>query len=747
MKLFIAEKPSLARAIAAGIGVEKNFDGYISINGGSEIVTWCFGHILEQLNPSEYDEKYQKWHMEDLPIVPTAWKLTVKSDAAKQFKIIRDLIGKAEIIVNAGDPDREGQLLVDEVLDFVGNKKPVQRILLNALDEKSVKQSLQNLRDNKDFQGLKNAALGRSRADWLIGMNLSRAYTIRARQAGYENISVGRVMTPTMALVVRRDEEIKNFKPVTHYSVQAIFENNFGKISATWQISEKISNLDSEGRLLDKKIAEDFLEKFNSESKNSGKIISLEEKSKIESQRLPYSLSSLQIESGKKFDYSPQIVLDTMQNLYEKKLTTYPRSDCEFLPENQFGDAVEILENLENLPKLADLVKNADTSIKSRAWNDKKISAHHAIIPTRIKADFARLNEVEQNLYLMVARAYLAQFFPTHEYKSTKVTISFADEKFVGKGKNITKLGWKAIYKNFSQDESEESVLPPVHEGESVKYLSGEISEKTTKPPSKFTPSTLLQAMKEIYKYVRNDSLKAEFKECSGIGTEATRAGIIEKLQTSGFLKLSGKFFEPTEKAQIAVKILPDEMIFPDTTAIWEKELEEVAAGKESFDKFYQSQLNGLAELLDKAKSSEISPSKNTVLCPNCGKSMIRRKSKNGYFWGCSNYPDCKTTARDNKGKPDFTKSERKTTQCPKCKGTMTQYKSKFSNEMYWRCNDKNCGIILSDHKNEPVAVLCPSCQKGYLIKKSGKKGNFWSCSNYPQCNETHKDNNGLPVL
>ena len=198
--------------------------------------------------------------------------------------------------------------------------------------------------------------------------------------------------------------------------------------------------------------------------------------------------------------------------------------------------------------------------------------------------------------------------------------------------------------------------MPLVREGEQVKYLSGEISEKTTKPPTKFTPSTLLQAMKEIYKFVRNDSLKAELKECSGIGTEATRAGIIEKLQTSGFLKLAGKFFEPTDKAKVAVKILPDEIIYPDTTAVWEKELEEVAAGKESFDKFYQGQLQGLSVLLDKAKNAEITPSKNSVLCPNCGKSMVRRKGKNGYFWGCSGFPECKTTAQDDKGKPKFVK-------------------------------------------------------------------------------------------
>ena len=664
MKLFIAEKPSLARAIATSIGDGKNSDGYISLNGGNEFVTWCFGHILENFSPNEYDERYKKWCMEDLPIVPDIWKLKVKSDAAKQFKIIRDLIAKATTIVNAGDPDREGQLLVDEVLDYVGNKKPVQRILLNALDEKSVKQSLGNLRNNEEFQGLKNAALGRSRADWLVGMNLSRAYTILSRQAGYETISVGRVMTPTMALVVRRDEEIAKFKQLTHYSVKVIFKNALGEIPTTWQMSDTVPNLDSEGRLLDLKTAEKFLEKFNEKSATQGKIIRVEEKNKSELQRLPYSLSTLQIEGGKKYGYSPQTVLDTMQSLYEKKLTTYPRSDCEYLPENQFADVAEILGHLKSLSdeEFLAIVKNADTSIHSRTWNDKKISAHHAIIPTRIKADFENLNEVEKNLYLMVVRAYLVQFYPVHEYKSTKVVISYADEKFVGKGKNVIQLGWKALYKNFEHEESEEteSVLPRVQEGETVKYVSSNIVEKVTKPPKKFTPSTLLQAMKEIYKYVKNDKLKAELKECSGIGTEATRAGIIEKLQTAGFLKLAGKFFEPTEKSKMAVKILPEELIYPDTTAIWEKTLEEIAKGEGSLEKFYQAQLKALNELLTKAKSIEIKPSASQVICPSCGKAMVRRKSKTGYFWGCSGYPECRCTARDIKGKADFTKSSQK---------------------------------------------------------------------------------------
>lgn len=452
MKLFIAEKPSLAQAIAAGIGVGKRQDGYISLNGGNEVVTWCYGHILEQLSPSEYDERYKTWSMSDLPIVPNPWRLKVK----------RELIGRAATIVNAGDPDREGQLLVDEILEYVGNKKPVQRILLNALDEKSVRQSLKNLKANDEFRGLKLAALGRSRADWLVGTNLSRAYTLKARQAGYESMSVGRVMTPTMALVVRREKEIAQFKSVTYYAVKAIFRNGAGDIPTIWKMSDTLPVLDSEGRLLDSRYAEEFVSGLSALPAGTlSTVLSLEEKTKQEPQRLPYSLSALQIEVGKKYGYSPQEVLNAMQSLYKKKLTTYPRSDCEYLPVKGF----------------AALVDKADTSIRSRVWNDKKISAHHAIIPTRIRATFENLSEIERRLYLMVAQAYLAQFYPAYAYKSTKVVISFAEEKFVGKGRRVLEQGWKEIYGDSNHEETDESelALPKLTECESVNYAASEI--------------------------------------------------------------------------------------------------------------------------------------------------------------------------------------------------------------------------------------------------------------------------------
>lgn len=754
MQLFIAEKPSLARAIAQGIGKGDRKNGYIELDGGNTIVTWCFGHILEQYNPDEYDEKYKHWNMADLPIIPEHWKLKVRKDAKDQFKVIKELASKADSIVNAGDPDREGQLLIDEVLDYIGNKKPVLRILLNALDDKSVKEALHDLRHNGDFLGLKNSALARSRADWLVGMNLSRAYTINAQAAGYQGVlNVGRVLTPTMALVVRREQEIMNFKPVTHYQGKVIFHHEHGDIPATWKMPQDMDGLDNEGHLLDKSVVEGMFAKIDGQA---GKIESVAKQQKKSEQRLPYSLSALQIDAGRRYGYTPQQVLDTMQTLYEKKYTTYPRSDCDFLPENQLADAKQVLQSISCITKdgFADLISRADTSIRSRCWNDTKISAHHAIIPTVEKPNFDALTPIEQNLYTMVAQAYLAQFFPVHTFMSTKLTISCGGETFTATGKNILNNGWKDIYKGIKtddEDKKEEPVLPEVAEGDGVTPKDTAVVEKITKPPTRFNPSTLLKAMKEIYKYVKDPALKAELKECSGIGTEATRAGIIEKLQNYGFFELKKKYLVPTEKAEMAVKALPEEITYPDTTAVWEKELEEVSSGKLSLDEFSIRQEKKLQDFLGRAKAVKIEAAADVPKCPICGKALRRRKGKTGFFWGCTGYPECKTTFPDKGGKPDF-KAKRSsasglTATCPSCGKKLRQIKGKYGT--FWGCEDRdNCGATFPDHADKPVIVKCPTCKKHYLkrLESRKKKGSFfWVCSDRNCKGGIISDKNGLP--
>lgn len=701
VRLFIAEKPSLGAEIAKVLGSAQRENGYFKI--GNDVVTWAFGHILKQLDPHEYDPKYKHWNAADLPIFPD-WKLKIDPSAKQQFMLIKKLVGEADVIVNAGDPDREGQLLIDEILDYVKNTKPVKRILLNALDEKSIRAALQSLRENSDFVGMKNSALARSRADWLVGMNLSRAYTLAARRSGCpEVLQIGRVKTPTMALVVRREEEIKNFQPVTHYQLKVDWAYQDGIIPSTWQPGDAIA-LDSENRLLDQTVAEEVFRKIKTISGyKSAAVSQVKQDEKKEAQRLPYSLSALQIDAGKRYGYDPQLVLDTMQQLYEKKLTTYPRSDCDFLPENQLQDAPQILQNLQavQIEAFPALLSKADLSIKSRCWNDKKISAHHAIIPTAVSCKFAELTDEQKRLYYMVSQAYLAQFYPVHVYESTKLWIECADEIFTATGKVVKQLGWKEIYPHKNQEVNEEDpALPAITEGETVKYQDGKVVEKVTTPPKRFTTASLLQAMKEIHKYTKDPAMKAQLKSVSGIGTEATRAGIIEDLTKYNFFMVEKKQLHPTDKATMMFKILPDVLTYPDTTAVWEDQLAQVEEQDMSLSSFCEKQKSIIINLMEAATSIHIEPSGNTIKCPNCDGFLQRRKGPKGYFWGCMNYPDCKTTFPDNQGKP----------------------------------------LISSTYP-------CPVCKTGKLVKRSGSKGSFWGCNRYPGCKTVFNDNAGKPDI
>jgi len=659
LKLYIAEKPSMARELAACLKNPQKANGYIKTSGG--VVTWLVGHVLEQAEPDAYDPKYKQWRAADLPIVPKNWKLEVNPATLKQFQIVKHLIGKADEIIHAGDPDREGQLLVDEVLDYVGNKKPVRRILLNALDETSILRANANLRDNAEFFNLKQSALARSRADWLIGMNLSRAYTLAARRKGYDNLvlPIGRVKTPTLGLIVRREREIQNFKPVDFFTIRILFAHTNGDFIAQFKPSKKMLDLpafDSEGRLIDKNFADELVKKFSA-APFDGKIISYKTTEKKESQPLPFSLSSLQIAAGKAFGYTPQQVLDAAQNLYEKKLTSYPRSDCEYLPTTQFKDAQRILKNLNSFPDAAlkKLVAHADATIKSRAWNDKKISAHHAIIPTQ-KFLSGTLPAVEMNIYNLIAKNYAVQFYPLHVYDETVVEVKYKDETFTARGKIVKQIGWREFYiaPKAKADDETENILPQMKTGDNVTYKKGQLKKGVTKPPQRFTSSSLVQGMKDIHKYVKNPDAKKQLKDVYGIGTEATRAAIIDDLIQRGFLKVTKKTLQPTAQAYLLIDALPDEMTYPDETAIWEDKLHSMSAGEGTLEDFLAGQVKFTSSLVEAAKTAKFADAENVFKCPNCGSALIKRKGKNGEFWGCSKYPECKTTFNDKDGKPDF---------------------------------------------------------------------------------------------
>ncbi|TCS79716.1 DNA topoisomerase 3 [Pectinatus cerevisiiphilus] len=745
MRLYIAEKPSMGNEIAKCLkGPLKKHDGYLETADG--IVTWAFGHILRQAEPNEYNTKYKIWKAQDLPIIPEKWQMIIDAACQKQFNIIKSLIEKADEIVHAGDPDREGQLLIDEILDYVNNKKPVKRILLNALDEKSIKKANASLHNNTDFLPLKKSALARARADWLIGMNLSRAYTLAARRAGHSRLvlPVGRVKTPTLALVVRRERELADFKPVDYYTLKAQFEHQNGDFWGTWKAKDMQPGLDHEGRLVDAVVAKNLLDKFAKTDKKAF-VSTYSKTEKKEGQCLPFSLSALQVLAGKRFGYEPQQVLDTVQNLYERKLTTYPRSDCEYLPLNQFADAKTILHNLQlcGEKRLQEWAGNADTKIKSKAWNDKKISAHHAIIPTQVKVKFTSLTDVEKNIYFLLAQCYIAQFYPLHIYEQTKLSVNFSDEIFQTTGRVEKQHGWKILYtaenKNGNDEKDDEKIsLPAMRKNDIVTYLKGISEKKATKPPVRFTPSTLLAGMKEIHKYVKNEATKKKLRAIYGIGTEATRASIIDDLIKRKFLSAHGKkkYLIPTPSAYMLVDVLPDELLYPDFTAVWEEYLNSMAKGEGTLEEFLIRQEKFTSLLCQKAYDV-IMPVEGKYVCPQCKKGiLVKRNGKNGAFWGCSNYPRCHMTCNDKNNEPDFTAHE-------------TRQKKAISTGMI-SAQDlilREKEITVQKGNSQDKIYLCPHCKEGKLRRIRGKNGYFWGCSNYPHCTANFDDINKKPAL
>ena len=687
MRLFIAEKPNLAKAIANGLGNGRTDSGCIRC--GHDVVTWCFGHMLELAWPQDYKPEYSQWRREHLPIIPDQWQYKVRKDAAKQLAIIGSLLREADSVVNAGDPDREGQLLVDEVLEHCGYRGPVARIWLASLDDLSVKKALEKLSDNAVHAPLRDAARARSLADWLVGINATRAMTIKGREGGRsETLSLGRVQTPTLALVVARDREIASFKPVDYFVLRASLVHSAGEFAATFVPGETQVGLDASGRLVDFTQVAAVLERVNGVE---GVVTESLRENKSKAAPLPHSLSSLQKAASSRFGMSAQQVLDTAQSLYEQKLTTYPRTDCRYLPGEQFDGAAAVLAALSTLPGLEQIAGTADVSLKSAAWNTQKVTAHHAIAPTgELPPD--DLKAAERDLYLMIATAFCLQFHPPMRYEARKIVVTLADTRWEVTGRRMLDAGWTAFSKD-EEDEQEAESLPPVEQGDAVTCRTVESVRKKTSPPSRFTEGTLIEAMANVHRFVGDADAKATLRETKGIGTEATRAKVLETLKERGYLALDKKSIISTPLGREIIDLTPPALKDPITTAEWESRLEAIAQGREALDAFLAEQKKILPDLL----APILGDGKPAFPCPSCGAALNRRKRKKdgAWFWGCTAYPDCPVILPDDNGKPGKARP----------RPALSEY-------------------------------ACPACGKP-LVKRSGAKGEFYGCSGYPGCKKT----------
>lgn len=662
MRLFICEKPSQGRDLANVLGATKRGDGFLT--GPGIAVTWAVGHLLETAPPEAYGTQYGKpWSLSALPILPAPWQVVVKKETQDQFKVIERLLRQVDDVVIATDADREGEVIARELLDYCCWEGPVQRLWLSALDELSIRAALQDLRPGQATLGMYHAGLGRARADWLIGMNLSRLYTLRAAEAGFDGVvSVGRVQTPTLALVVRRDREIASFVPKPYWQVKAILSAGGITFPAQW-IPAKVYT-DEEKRCVHHNIAQQVVQLCR--QAGVATVTECETKREKSAAPLAFSLGTLQQACGQLWDMSPQQVLDTAQSLYEKhKATTYPRTDCGYLPESMREEIPAILSAIQRSdPECTSLLSGLNASFVSRIWNDKKITAHHGIIPTRNAFQMSALSEAERRVYMLIRRNYLAQFLPLHESDITRLQLDIGGQLFLTTGRTEVIKGWKVLFgkdeEESAGDDKDDIALPPLVKGERCGVSGAEVVQQMTRPLAHYTFATLIGAMMNASAFVTDIALRKVLKDNAGLGTEATRAGIVEQLLKRGFIVRKGKQLRATELGTDVIDALPTQITDPGMTALWEQALDEVAAGRLSLNDFLQRQVEWTRKLVSLGGQQRVNIRiPPTPPCPLCGGKTRLRKGQKGDFWGCQRYPDCKGIINSDSGKRKSTRKSK----------------------------------------------------------------------------------------
>lgn len=675
MKLVIAEKPQLGQVIAEAIGIISRKDGFFECKNGY-VVTWAIGHLLAQKMPKEINPIYEKWDLSTLPFNFPEIPLKVKPQVEKQFKVVEKLLSNADTAINAGDPDDEGQLLIDELLDFCQFKGKQERILLNDMNIDSAKEALKNIQSNTApmFVGMKNKALARSRADYIFGLNLTMAYTTIAKKTGYTGIfSVGRVQTPTLALIVRRYLANKNHKESFYYNVNGQFKLGAKVIDTKLIVDDKIEtdpNNEKEKRIISETVANGI--KSACENKTAS-IHTLTIEDKKAPAPLPFSLLDLQVKISNKYGYTSDDVLKITQDLREKhKAITYNRSDCRYLSTQQFEQAPATIEHLKSqYAELASLP--IDTQQKSRAFNDKNITAHTGIIPVKGTYQIADMTQKEKNVFKEIVNQYLGQFMPEKSYQQATVILQCENYQFkTGAIKTINK-GWELLVTEDDETAENDTIafdtLASLNQGENGICAKINVNKEKTKPAPLFTEATLLKALQSIAKEVKSpdirqlliDKDKDKKGENGGIGTPATRSAIIKNLLDNDYFKYQGKQIVPTDKALQFIEKLPDTITYPDMTALWFEQQTAIEKGELSIQDFLKGVQNFIAEHLESAKNVKLELTGEPC---ECGKGVLMlKKGSKGSFFACSNYPECNIT------KPAL--NDLPMPNCPCCNGNL----------------------------------------------------------------------------
>ena len=651
MRLFLCEKPSQGKDIGRILGATQRGEGCLNASGVT--VTWCIGHLVEAAAPEVYDAALKRWSLEQLPIIPQQWRVEVKPKTATQFKVVKALLAKATQLVIATDADREGELIAREIIDLCGYRGPIERLWLSALNDASIRTALAKLRPSAETLPMYYSALARSRADWLVGMNLSRLFTVLGRQAGYDGVlSVGRVQTPTLKLVVDRDREIAAFVSVPYWAIDVSLSAGGQTFTAQWVAPD--ASTDDAGRCLRQPVAQQAAQQIR--AAGSAQVVSVETERVREGPPLLFDLGTLQEVCSKQLGLDVQETLEIAQALYEThKATTYPRSDSGYLPESMFAEVPTVLDSLlKTDPTLAQIMGQLYRTQRSRAWNDGKVTAHHGIIPTLEPANLSAMSEKERALYRLIRAHYLAQFLPHHEFDRTVADLSCGQQKLVATGKQVVARGWRLVLaeseREGSADEDGDApvrtqVLPALRDGMACQVAGADIKALKTMPPKPYTQGELVKAMKGVARFVTDPRLKQKLKDTTGIGTEATRANIISGLIARGYIVKKGRSIRASDAALTLIDAVPAAIADPGTTAVWEQALDMIEGGQLTLDVCIGKQAAWNSQLIAQYGSTSLSIKvPQGPACPQCGAPTRQRTGKSGPFWSCSRYPDCKGT-------------------------------------------------------------------------------------------------------